>query len=422
MKNINPIKKSSAVPERAYTPIPALRFSMEQVEKQCNDCGVCVQRCAFLGKYGAPGSLARDLANGSATDMAVAFECSLCGLCTTLCPRGCDPSTMFFHMRCQAASRLGDFKEHRALRNYEAQGASPRFSYYALPKGCDTIFFPGCNLPGSRPESTKRLFQHLQSTIPNLGIVMDCCCKPSHDLGRMSYFQAMFGEMREYLVEHKIKKILCACPNCFKVFFTYGEGLEVETVYTVLARTGLPQAGQTAGEVCVHDPCPLRNETGIHEAIREILEKMGLAIAPQSHEGKKTLCCGEGGAVPCLAPDLASKWPETRVRQIHGKPLLTYCAGCALFLGRHTPTHHILDLIFEPEKTMAGKIRPAFSPVTYWNRLQLKKWFRHSLSAEAIRVRNFTPFPLGEEEKNTGYKGLFLAFMGGVLSGFKKNI
>ena len=228
------------------TPNPDLRSCLEQVEILCNDCGACVKNCAFLQKYGTPGKLASDLAHASAQDMSIAFECSLCGLCTALCPKGCDPASLFFHMRCQVSSRLGDFKEHKGLRSYEAQGISDRYSYYALPRDCRTVFFPGCNLPGSRPEITRLLFQHLQAIIPNLGVVMDCCCKPSHDLGRTAFFQAMFGEMREYLLKNNIQKILCACPNCFKVFSMYGEGLEVEMVYTILG-PAKPAAGRKRG-------------------------------------------------------------------------------------------------------------------------------------------------------------------------------
>lgn len=397
-----------------------LPSALEQVNNLCNDCGACVKNCAFLQKYGSPGQLAKELADGSAANLSRAYECSLCGLCTTLCPQGCDPSGMFFQARRQANADLGDDKRHGVLRNYEAQGTSPRFTWYALPQDCDTIFFPGCNIPGSRPEIVKLLFQHMQQVIPNLGVVMDCCCKPSHDLGRTDFFREMFGELRSYLLDNGIKKVLCACPNCFKVFSMYGGGLETEMVYALLDANELPQAEKVTGEVCVHDPCPLRNESAVHEAARSILRKKGLKIAPQRRERKKTLCCGEGGAVPCMAPDLAKKWPEIRVKDIQGRPLVTYCAGCALFLGRHTPTHHLLDIIYKPKETLDGRVKPAPSPITYWNRIQLKKWFQRNLPAEAARERSLPYGASGESAGGAGFKGALFAFAGGLLCGFKK--
>jgi heterodisulfide reductase subunit B len=70
----------------------------------------------------------------------------------------------------------------------------------------------------------------LKETIPGLGIVLDCCSKPSHDLGREKVFQLMFGELKDYLFENGARNVLVACPNCHKVFKDYGDGLTVKTV------------------------------------------------------------------------------------------------------------------------------------------------------------------------------------------------
>ena len=53
------------------------------------------------------------------------------------------------------------------------------FSYYALPEGCNTVFFPGCTLSGTRSEKVILTYQRLKKSIPSLGIVLDCCTKPS---------------------------------------------------------------------------------------------------------------------------------------------------------------------------------------------------------------------------------------------------
>ena len=74
------------------------------------------------------------------------------------------------------------------------------------------------------------LFDRIKTTIPALGVVLDCCMKPSHDLGRESHFQAMFGEMKTYLLDKGVRNILVACPNCYKVFKTCGEEFDVKTV------------------------------------------------------------------------------------------------------------------------------------------------------------------------------------------------
>ena len=132
------------------------------------------------------------------------------------------------------------FPEHKTLLGYEKLGTSKRYSYYALPEGCSTVFFPGCGLPGTRPKRTLQVFNHLRRSIPDLGIVLDCCAKPSHDLGREDFFNFLFGEMRDYLLRNGVRTVLTACPNCFRVFKEYGSGLSVRTAYEVLAEQGPP--------------------------------------------------------------------------------------------------------------------------------------------------------------------------------------
>jgi hypothetical protein len=134
---------------------------------------------------------------------------------------------MFLALRNEAVVRgQGEFRKHRVLKSYERRGNSPLFSWYGLPRGCTTIFFPGCALPGTRPERIIDLYTELRRQIPQLGLVLDCCTKPSHDLGQQGYFKYQFSVLRRTLVEEGIKEVLLACPNCFCMFNDYGAGLK----------------------------------------------------------------------------------------------------------------------------------------------------------------------------------------------------
>jgi uncharacterized membrane protein YdjX (TVP38/TMEM64 family) len=70
--------------------------------------------------------------------------------------------------------------------------------------------------------------------------------------------------------------------------------------------------------------------------------------------------------------------------------MIAYCAGCANFLSLLTPTSHVLDLLFEPEATMSGNIKVSKAPLTYWNRLKMKKYFKKYVNASITRERTFT--------------------------------
>ncbi len=357
------------------------------VAKNCVDCSICVRQCPFLSANGSPRSLAELFLKDP--DNELAFHCSLCRLCTAVCPKDVDPASLFMDQRCQLVSRdRGSYGPHRTLLSYEKRGSSRLFSWYGLPKGCDTIFFPGCALPGSRPQRVLDVVTQLQKEIPNLGVVLDCCTKPSHDLGRRDYFQTMFFGLQAILKKQGIKKVLVACPNCFRMFKEYGQ-LEVQTIYELLQA---PSRAAPQQEVTLHDPCAVRFDSQIHGAVRTLVIDAGCTVHEMKHHGKNTLCCGEGGAVGYLDKDLAQAWTKLRKEEAGELKVITYCAGCSHYLGRAMDTSHLLDLLYEPEKTMAGTIKVGRAPMTYWNRFRLKKKL-------AARLASHSPLCRGDIEK-----------------------
>ena len=384
-----------------------IREKLQAVSSACIGCDLCQEECAFLKKYGKPKEIAERYDPFRKEDQGMPFECSLCGLCTVVCPVQVDPAALFLEMRRETVRSGGaDFPEHTALRDYERQGASRIFSYYGLPEGCDTVFFPGCTLSGTRSNKVILTYQRLKKSIPSLGIVLDCCTKPSHDLGREDHFRTMFSEMQDYLVRQGVKRVLVACPNCYKVFARYGIGLSTETIYEVLVKDGLGKQSQAVDTVTIHDPCAVRFEEGVHRAVRELVGKEGPEIEEMDHFGPRTLCCGEGGGAGFLAPDLESAWGKLRQEEVRGRKVVTYCAGCANALSKRVPTTHVLDILFDSE-TASGKAKVARPPFTYWKRLKLKKWFKRNVPVKIARERIF----VGKEEQESGAMLRFLLFL-----------
>ncbi len=360
------------------------------VSEKCISCGICTENCQLLRTYGTPRSMVQSYFVQRVQDFAIPFECSLCNLCSSGCPEQVDPRNMFLEMRREAVLRgKGLYPEHAGLLNFERRGTSQRFSWYGLPQNCDTVFFPGCALPGTRPHQTKKAFELLQNLKPNLGIVLDCCTKPSHDLGRQDYFLAMFGEMRDYLLGQGILQVVVACPNCYAVFRDYAPELVTSSLYEVLAEGEKKPSGRNWGKVVVHDPCSIRNTVSVQDAVRKLAVLAGVDVGEMAHNRSEAFCCGEGGGVAALAPNFAAAWAESCVEDAAGYPMMTSCAGCANFLGKHTTTIHILDLLLDPEAAMRGKVPVSRAPITYLNRLRVKRHFRHRLPVTVSRERNF---------------------------------
>ncbi|MBB5348015.1 (Fe-S)-binding protein [Desulfoprunum benzoelyticum] len=355
---------------------PPLASALERMREDCTDCGACLTNCAFLSQHGTPGTIAARFDFTSPQGRQIAYQCSLCGLCAAVCPEKLDPGALFLDIRRRHVED-GDFesKPYRSILRYESLGGSALFTQYVVPPGCDTVLFPGCTLPGTRPAVTLELYRQLRRIVPSLGIVLACCGKPSHDLGRTAHFQAAFGTIRDRLVEHGVRTVLTACPNCTTIFSQYGQGLTVQTVYQPLHLHGLAK-GVAAGAsraVSIHDPCPGRDDVRTQAAVRGIVTGLGHTLVELRHSRRLTMCCGEGGTVGCAAPELSDQWADRRRREADARVLVTCCAGCAGRLNRVTPTVHVLDLLFRPLVAFHRNLPVARAPFTYVNRLLLKR-------------------------------------------------
>ena len=368
-----------------------LRTQIASTQHSCTNCGECVKECAFLKKYGTPKTIAENLNLSNTNSVIAAFECSLCGLCSLVCPEQLDLDGLFLEMRREAVDRgYGSFSGHNPLVTYEKLGTSRRFTLYRLPQGCSTLFFPGCSLSGTRPDGVNKVFAELHKADPKVGIVFDCCLKPSHTLGREQYVNTMFEEMNSWLVNQGVKEVLVACPNCQVMFDTFGHGLKVRTVWEALADSGL-QPEKSTGTVTVHDPCVIRNSGTVHQAVRNLLERQGLNVEEMPHSGRTTVCCGKGGAVDMLNSELAASWGTLRKNEAAGRRTITYCAGCVQALGSHTPTNHLVDMLFSPQQTLTGKKKGSGAPITYLNRLLLKRSFKRKEGVAVTRERTSIP-------------------------------
>lgn len=362
---------------------------ISDIRDNCTDCSLCRKECEFLDRYVSPKMITNGKDSTNPELLRMAYECSLCGLCGAVCPAGLQPGELFSALR-EASVLSGDapLKSFRQILAFEKRGTSRRYSWYSLPENCDTVFFPGCELPGTRPTKTLDLYNHLKTLIPDIGIVLDCCCKPSRDLGRLAYFHDMLREMKSYLLSHGVKRLITACPNCHSVFSTHGKPLEVISVYEVIARHGLPGNPAPHKRFTIHDSCVTRHDTSIQNAVRDIIETKGLSIMEMPHSREKAICCGKGAAVSYIDPKLANAWRNQRLKETAGHPIITYCAGCAGAFKDKTSVFHLIDILFEPQSAASGKPRVSRSPMTYLNRLWLKHVLRKHENPAFFRERN----------------------------------
>lgn len=389
-----PSPDTSELQSKRQEPINTeLALALKEIAEKCTHCSKCQRECAFLTKSGTPGQLAKTYLrhylkpdNISSSEekppTSLPYQCNLCALCTSICPVDLEPNRMFLELRREAV-REDTFQIHkyRQLLSFERIGKSELFRYSHFPENCDTVFFPGCALPGIRPDHTLKIFKLLRQHKATTGIMLDCCLKPSHDLGRQVFFATAFNQLVHQLSANGIKKVITGCPNCYQTFKQYAaKTLNISTIYTELDELRLKglfnPAMKPKRELTIHDPCTTRFHQDIHHAVRELSRKSGITLREMDHNRATTFCCGEGGAVGCVGTDFTADWSERRHGETKELPLITYCAGCTVRLKGKGEALHLTDLIFSDLRSSLLSRLPARPPFTYLNRLLLKRKLR----------------------------------------------
>jgi Fe-S oxidoreductase len=357
------LKKEHLEPVADSLPEAEQMSETGKILKNCTDCGSCVKACNFLKHYcDSPRELAKRFARNPLENIEIPYSCSLCGLCQRICKHDLYPGGMCHETRVkifqplQAKETPDDFiydfvtPRLKGIRNHQIFSSS---SIFALNQGPATskgelpkrVFFPGCSLPAYAPSLVDKAYQYLRGKMPGLGVVLNCCGKPSKDMGDMARFDKIFNNTLNEFARHGVEEVVLACINCHKTF-RENSAIRLRTIYEVMAEEGLPEtAVPGSGEVTLHDSCPARHQPVIRQAIRTILTQLGYQIHDFRFNREMTQCCGAGGCAATGNTTLAGRHTRDRAAQAKGM-VVTYCAHCRERFSSQVPALHILDLIF----------------------------------------------------------------------------
>jgi Fe-S oxidoreductase len=367
-------EKENAIRPSADVLRTALEEQLSRTSESCTDCGICINECDFLKKHGSPKIIAARYDAQKKSGQVMPFECSLCSLCTAVCPEGLDPREMFIEMRREAVERgKGIFPEHSWLLRHERIGMSRFFSLYALPEGCRHILFPGCAFPGIRPGTTRKLFDILSAEDPNLGILLECCGRISDDLGRAGFSSARLAKMQEFLIGNGVDEVIVVCPNCYDMFRDYAKDLKVSMIYEKLPKD--VASNQIGGDALLHDPCGARFNSNCHDMVRFLLADKGIKVKELAHTRQRTLCCGNGAGIMSISPGLSETWLKRIAVEASGRVITTYCAGCSEMFNKAFKSVHVLDVLLG-QQGPSKKLKVSRPPFTYLNRMMLKRYFK----------------------------------------------
>ncbi len=348
----------------------------------CVKCGSCVGVCpvyaqtqqlestmgGFYAKlkflvrktYGSPTT---SPAPGQAKDALKEYSeypylCTLCGRCSLVCPsfidtKGTRIATRRFMVKegqyPASMDRLVETLDK--VHNIIGEPSEDRAAWVqALPEPpgdmfqrekAKAIYFTGC--VASYFPMTKRIPQSFVQILKQGGVDFTllggeewCCGFPLIAAGMKEKADAMMQHNLQKVKEKGAEKIVFACPSCFH---TWKEECKsgVELFHSTqfikkLIEDRKISFNEKKVKVTYHDPCDLGRASGVYEAPREILKSIpGVELIEMSGNREECKCCGGGGNLEMVRPDLSAALAQAKIEEIKAtgaEIVITSCQQC----------------------------------------------------------------------------------------------
>jgi len=378
----------------------------EQLSK-CVRCGSCKAFCPTYDEglteaMGARGRIALlwGLSSGQLAASPVLndriFSCTLCGICSGLCPSGIDIQEILYHGR--SILRKTD-KKRRFLRFLtEFVTKRPKLSLqiltmtqhivfpYLLKKGLlpfrpdlpeyhlkenhkvytvsqkkgRVAIFTGCSIRFLLPH----LMESITRVLHRLGYEVifpageSCCGVPLRSLGLDKIARELAKKNLELFNRLNVEAVISLCPTCTLAIKNeypklIGEGIEkaIDVSQFLMDKIDPDQFQLTSSHMkkaLFHDPCHLKYGLGVMKEPRSILEKIGVDL--QKTDGGH--CCGFAGTFSFSYKELSQNILNKcllEYSQRDSEMIITACPGCMIQLSKRNekPVLHIIEVVDE---------------------------------------------------------------------------
>jgi len=196
----------------------------------------------------------------------------------------------------KAQTERADWAEELGVRVLQPGEPAPEVLYWV---GCAASFDERAR---TSAQSTAKLLKAAGVDFAILGPRESCTGDPARRMGNEYLFQAHAEQNVGTLNEAGVTKIVASCPHCFNTlsgeYPDFGGNYEVvhhSELLAELVREGRlsPAAGE--GRVTYHDSCYLARHNDVMADPRELVEAVGKPVEME-RSGKRTFCCGAGGA------------------------------------------------------------------------------------------------------------------------------
>ena len=368
---LEPINLEAPDDEVRYGAATAKDLTWKQMvdTMSCTECGRCQDVCpAFnTGKELSPKLLimaVRDqLLSGATTPIVpnavsdnVVWDCVTCGACQQECPVGIEHIDHIIDLRrnlvmvesrfpAEAAPMLRDIDrasnpwgKPQADRAHWAEG----LGVHILQPGeepPDVLFWVGCapaydERARKAAISTAKLMKAARVDFAILGPRESCTGDPARRMGDEYTFQQQAKQNVGTLNEARVKKIVTTCPHCLNTLSNeypdFGGSYEVVHHTTFLAelmREGRIKTLAADRAITYHDSCYLARHNDVIAEPRELVAAAGRPVE-MDRSGKRTFCCGAGGARMWMEESRGSPINQERVKEAAATGAQTLAVAC----------------------------------------------------------------------------------------------
>ncbi len=375
-------------PESGYSDEEAREEAGRCIQCACMEC---VKKCLFLERFNAyPKQYVRQISNDATVVLGahgatrrLVNSCSLCGLCAAACPNDLSMAQVCMEGRRSLVERgKMPASAHEFALEDMASATGDRAAMACHEPGKEVsrfAFFPGCQLSGMYPEHVFSVYAHLRGNLAGgTGLMLRCCGVPAKWAARDGLFEEAMRGVQQDWVGLGRPALIVACPTCYRTFREHLPGVELLSLWRTLAdiseRSG-PRHSPLARRLAVHDPCTARHETGIQDAVRSLLVRLGCTVEELPLSRAETECCGYGGLMSTANPPLARDAAMRRAL-LSESDYVTYCAMCRNALAATGKrVLHVLDMLAPASGADPAAGKPCGWSERRENRYRLKERF-----------------------------------------------
>lgn len=358
----------------------------KKYKNDCINCKKCVKSCIFLQEYcNSPKDFLNNLNETKKINEIMPYYCSLCGCCKRECPKDINMGDVFQSLREEITTKN---KGIPPINNAKIMEFHQYFSNKKVFTGIlgnvktKIFFMPGCSLNGYGNDLSLKTYKYLSEHIDNLGLILNCCNKPTLDLGKRALFNKKFHSFVEELKKFNNGdiEIITACQSCFKILKQEAPELKITSLWALFKEFDIPKSEILKGkdselEFSIKDSCQGLDYNEIQDGIRYIMCRLGYKF---DNPKVSNTCCGLGGLVHLSNPNLSNKIKVNSLNQLKSKRVVTYCGGCLGAVNNSSKTaYHILELIFESNETLKNRDSLNMSTISNWqNRYTVASKFK----------------------------------------------